>query len=112
MSIYMPLLAAISAKYGEAALDSPRFISLDEAFAGVDPNNTGELFGLIHKLKFDYIMNAFGLWGCYQDVDKLSIIEILRPINSSTAVFARYYWDGTRRYDLEDGQTLRDVTST
>lgn len=106
MSIYMPLFAAIAAKYKDAAPSAPRIISLDEAFAGVDSENTAKLFRLAHQLDFDYIMNAFGLWGCYESVDSLSIIEIVRPISSPTMGLVRYHWDGKKRYRFPTGESL------
>ncbi|PWV94547.1 uncharacterized protein (TIGR02680 family) [Paenibacillus cellulosilyticus] len=106
MSIYMPLFAAIAAKYKDASSTAPRVISLDEAFAGVDADNTAQLFQLAHQLDFDYIMNAFGLWGCYESVDKLSIIEIVRPISSSTLGLVKYHWDGKKRYRFPTGESL------
>jgi uncharacterized protein (TIGR02680 family) len=106
MSIYMPLFAAIAAKYKDARSTAPRLISLDEAFAGVDADNTAQLFQLAHQLDFDYIMNAFGLWGCYESVDTLSIIEIVRPISSPTLGLVKYHWDGKKRYRFPTGESL------
>ena len=75
----------------------PKFIMLDEAFAGVDDKNISSMFELVHKLDFDYIMNSQALWGCFETVKGLRIAELLRPQNSRIVSVIRYTWNGKER---------------
>jgi len=91
----------------------PTSVSLDEAFAGVDENNVRDMFDLLGKLGFDYIMNSASLWGDYDTVSSLSICELVRPRNASFVTCVRYRWDGqTRQFDgISPGAWRRQVKS-
>ncbi|MGI6705899.1 MAG: TIGR02680 family protein [Clostridia bacterium] len=97
LSIYVPLLAALYAKYDSAREDAPKVIAMDEAFAGVDENNIENMFGLIQSLGFNFIMNSQSLWGDYRTVPSLVIYELLREKNSSTVLKVKYFWTGKER---------------
>ncbi len=94
MAMYIPLFSAVYSRYMEARDDAPFIISLDEAFAGVDENNIRDMFDLVEKLGFDYIMNSQALWGDYDTVSSLSIHELIRPQNAPFVTVVRYYWTG------------------
>ena len=100
MAMYVPLFSAAFSRYREAKPDAPHVISLDEAFAGVDENNIREMFDLLEKLGFNYIMNSQALWGDYDTVAKLAIYELVRPKNAPYVTVVRYLWDGQTRYML------------
>ncbi|SHE48840.1 TIGR02680 family protein [Desulforamulus putei DSM 12395] len=100
MAMYIPLFSAAYSRYLEAREDAPYIISLDEAFAGVDENNIRDMFDLVEKLGFDYIMNSQALWGDYDTVSSLSICELVRPKNAPYVSVVRYYWDGRARHLL------------
>lgn len=68
LSLYIPLFAAVAAQYQKAGNQTPRILALDEAFAGVDNSNISEMFVLLEKLEFGYILNSQALWGCYDTV--------------------------------------------
>lgn len=108
ISMYSPLFAAAAAKYAHAKPDSPRLFSLDEAFAGIDHENIENIFGLISQFDFDYLMNSQILWGTYETVKELSIVEILRRVNEKTLALGRYYWDGEDKHDLPSGHFLEE----
>lgn len=108
ISMYSPLFAAAAAKYTHAASHSPRLFSLDEAFAGIDHDNIENIFGLISQFDFDYLMNSQILWGTYETVNKLSIVEILRRVHEKTLVLGRYYWDGENKHDLPIGHLIEE----
>lgn len=108
ISMYSPLFAAAAAKYAHAAPHSPRLFSLDEAFAGIDHDNIENIFGLISQFNFDYLMNSQILWGTYETVKKLSIVEILRRVHEKTLVLGRYYWDGENKHDLPIGHFIEE----
>ncbi|AZT89341.1 TIGR02680 family protein [Caldicellulosiruptor changbaiensis] len=101
LSIYVPLLAALCAKYQSAANFAPRIIALDEAFAGVDENNIENMFDLIEKLEFDYIMNSQVLWGDYKTVPGLCIYELLRENNQPSVLKVKYVWNGYKKVLVE-----------
>lgn len=98
MAMYVPLFAAVNAQYKKADYaDHPRMIALDEAFAGVDDKNISSMFELVEKLDFDYIMNSQALWGCFETVKALRIVELRRPMNSQVVTVIRFTWNGHER---------------
>lgn len=97
MSMYIPLFSAVAAKFESAREDAPVLIALDEAFAGVDEKNIINMFDLIHKFKFDYIMNSQVLWGDYPSVKSLIIHELFRPENAKYVTVITYEWNGNRK---------------
>ncbi|MCR6545097.1 TIGR02680 family protein [Dehalobacterium formicoaceticum] len=103
MAMYIPLFSAAYSRYLEAREDAPFIISLDEAFAGVDENNIRDMFDLVEKLGFNFIMNSQNLWGDYDTVSSLSICELVRPKNAPYVTVVRYRWDGQKRYLLSQG---------
>lgn len=100
LSLYVPLLASLYAKYDGARKDAPKIMAMDEAFAGVDENNVENMFALIESLKFNYIMNSQSLWGDYKTVPSLSIYELIRHKNSSTVLKVKYLWTGREKIML------------
>lgn len=97
MSMYVPLFSAVAAKFESARDDAPLLIALDEAFAGVDDKNIYNMFALIGKFKFDYIINSQVLWGDYGSVRALSIYELFRPENARYVTCISYEWDGKEK---------------
>lgn len=97
MSMYIPLFSAVAAKYEQASVDAPMIIALDEAFAGVDENNIENMFALIQKFGFDYIMNSQVLWGDYRSVPSLAIHELFRPENAHYVTVITYEWNGKQK---------------
>lgn len=94
ISMYVPLFSAVAAKFESAREDAPCLIALDEAFAGVDENNIDNLFALITKFNFDYIMNSQVLWGDYPSCKSLAIYELFRPNNAPFVTKVYYKWNG------------------
>lgn len=106
MAMYIPLFSAAYSRYLEANDDAPYIISLDEAFAGVDDNNIRDMFDLVEKLGFNYIMNSQALWGDFDTVSNLSICELVRPKNAPFVTVVRYHWNGKVRQLLHQGDRL------
>lgn len=102
MAMYIPLFAATYSRYSDSRPDSPKIISLDEAFAGVDEENMRDMFKLLTDMDFDYMMTSQVLWGCYDTVPHLSIYEILRPNDVDFVTLIRYYWNGYMRELVDD----------
>lgn len=112
MAMYIPLFSAAYSRYLEAMEDAPYIISLDEAFAGVDENNIRDMFDLVEKLGFDYIMNSQSLWGDYDTVSSLSICELVRPKNASYVSVVRYFWNGRVRQLLQKPESIYAFASS
>ncbi|WP_192929727.1 TIGR02680 family protein [Alkaliphilus serpentinus] len=113
MAMYVPLFSSVYARYEGARKESPRIISLDEAFAGVDENNIRDMFRLLEELKLNFIINSQILWGDYDTISSLAICELIRPNNADYVTVIRYHWNGKVREliveedlfeeELEDG---------
>ncbi len=97
LSLYIPLFAAVAAQYKKAGEQAPMILALDEAFAGVDDSNISEMFGLLEKLGFGYIMNSQALWGCYETVPSLEIAELFHEKDSGVITVILYEWNGKRK---------------
>lgn len=97
MAMYIPLFAAVYARYESARKDCPRIISLDEAFAGVDDNNIRDMFRILTKLDLEYIINSQVLWGEYDTIPSLAINELVSDPSNQIVSVIRYRWDGNRR---------------
>lgn len=97
MAMYIPLFAAVYARYESAKNDCPRIISLDEAFAGVDDNNIRDMFRILTKLDLEYIINSQVLWGEYDTIPSLAINELVSDPSSQIVSVIRYRWDGNKR---------------
>lgn len=98
MAMYVPLFAAVNAKYnGADKKDCPRIIALDEAFAGVDENNISDMFKLLEKMNLDYVLNSQVLWGDYETVKELAICELLRDGEDDMVTVIRYQWNGVEK---------------
>ena len=94
LSLYIPLFAAVAAQYEKAGEQAPKILALDEAFAGVDESNISQMFGLLEKLNFGYIMNSQALWGCYDTVPSLYIAELLHNKEDEFITVIKYQWNG------------------
>lgn len=97
MAMYIPLFAAVYARYESARKDCPRIISLDEAFAGVDDNNIRDMFRILTKLDLEYIINSQVLWGEYDTIPSLAINELVSDPSNQIVSVIRYKWDGNKR---------------
>ena len=107
MAMYIPLFSAVYSRYLEARDDAPRVISLDEAFAGVDENNIRDMFDLMEQLGFNYIINSQSLWGDYDTVPALAIVELVRPKNAGYVTPIHYLWNGQVRELLTRGADIQ-----
>ena len=97
MAMYIPLFAAVYARYESAKEVAPRIISLDEAFAGVDDNNIRDMFRILTKLDLEYIINSQVLWGEYDTIPSLTINELISDPSSKVVSVIRYIWNGNKR---------------
>ena len=97
LALYIPLFAAVAAQYEKAECHAPKILALDEAFAGVDDSNISEMFGLLEKLQFGYIVNSQALWGCYDTVPALAIAELCHEKDSDFITVLSYEWNGKQK---------------
>lgn len=102
VAMYLPLFAAVYSRYLDAKEWSPRMITLDEAFAGIDDANIADLFEACEELGFNYVMNSQALFGDYPTVSSLMIYELLRPQNTNLVTPIRYHWDGQTKHLLTE----------
>lgn len=105
MAMYIPLFCAVTSRYNGSAADSPKLISLDEAFAGVDDDNVRDMFELLTQMELDFMMTSQVLWGCYDTVPGLAIYEIVRPQGAEDVDVIPYTWNGkvkSTNFDLLD----------
>ena len=105
MAMYIPLFAAVCARYQSAKKDCLRIISLDEAFAGVDDNNIRDMFRILTELELEYVINSQVLWGEYDTVPNLAICELISDVNTKIVSVMRYHWNGKKReLIIKDGE--------
>lgn len=97
LAMYIPLFAAVVAKYESAGSNSPRIISLDEAFAGVDDSNIRDMFRILTKLDLEYVINSQVLWGEYDTIPSLAINELVSDPKNKVVCVIRYHWNGIKR---------------
>jgi len=97
LAMYIPLFAAVVAKYEAAGTGTPRIISLDEAFAGVDDSNIRDMFRILTKLDLEYVINSQVLWGEYDTIPSLAINELVSDPKNKVVCVIRYHWNGTKR---------------
>lgn len=114
LRMFIPLVAAAYARYQGAAQDAPRLIGLDEAFAGVDEANTREMFGLLGRLGFSWMMTSEKLWGDFPSLPAGSVYELVKWGNVVTPVW--FVWDGRQLLSGEvgagDGATPEEGTTS
>lgn len=97
LAMYIPLFAAVVAKYEAAGTGTPRIISLDEAFAGVDDSNIRDMFRILTKLDLEYVINSQVLWGEYDTIPSLAINELVSDPKNKVVCVIRYHWNGAKR---------------
>ncbi len=104
LAMFIPILAAVHARYKAASPDAPRLIGLDEAFAGVDDHNIGEMFRFLVELDFSWIMTSEKLWGVGAALPGCSTYELVKG-SGGVVTPVWFVWDGRR---LVDGLTTGD----
>lgn len=102
LAMFIPILAAVHARYKAAAPQAPRLIGLDEAFAGVDEHNISAMFRFLVELGFSWIMTSEKLWGVGDALPGCSTYELVKGAGGIvTPVW--FVWDGRQ---LNDALTL------
>lgn len=102
----VPLLAALEVRcraFG-ATSPAPRLIALDEAFAGVDEENTEALFKTLEVFDMSWIMTSDKLTGASPALSGAMTVVLSKRVRSDapSVVAANYLvWDGTFEFDSE-----------
>ncbi|MDT8860533.1 TIGR02680 family protein [Alkalihalobacillus sp. MEB130] len=94
MAIYIPLFSAAYSKYSASSPDAPYIIALDEAFAGVDEENISEMFSLMERLGFNYILTSQALWADYPTVSGINIFRLSYDKVARFVCSEPWRWDG------------------
>lgn len=109
--LHLPLFAAAASYCDSAGVraagvnggqgpGSPRLILLDEVFAGVDEDNRGDLFELVHTLDLDLVATSESEQGFYRQLDGLAVYHLVAA--SDAVVGTRTLWDGTTAHRMLD----------
>jgi hypothetical protein len=99
---YAPLFSALNLLMQNAAIDAPKYVGLDEAFAGVDYENTDVMFEYLESLDFSYILNSEKLTGLYRSVSNISIFEYIKEEDLRQILIFKSYWSGGNHFaDVE-----------
>jgi uncharacterized protein (TIGR02680 family) len=98
--LHLPLFAAAAAFYDSARPGAPRFILLDEAFAGIDRPTRGELMGLLADFDLDFVMTSFEEWGFYPQLDGLSTYHLAREKGMRGVYSDWFVWNGREQIQM------------
>lgn len=112
LSMYLPMLAAINSQYKKASPNAPYIITADEAFAGIDETNIGEMFKVLQQLGFSYILNSHNLRAEKKDVSNIVTHEIRSYDKEQTVTISTSFWDGHEKLTVGSGiseQQLQEV---
>ena len=100
IALTLPQLAAAAAYYQTADKNAPRFILLDEAFAGISPDMRESCLELIAAFDLDVVMTSESEWGCYAAVPQLAISQLDRFAGINAVVNRLYVWNGKQRREV------------
>lgn len=95
LSVFMPLLAAADARYRDASPDSPKLLAMDEAFSGVDPENTAAVLSFMEGLDFSWLISSEKLWGAGASLAACTTYQFHKK--DDVAAVTLYLWDGKER---------------
>ena len=94
IALTLPPIAAAAAYYQTAAPDAPRFILLDEAFAGISMDNRESCMELIVEFGLDTVLTSESEWGMYAGVPQLAICQLDRFADLNAVVNRVFIWNG------------------
>jgi uncharacterized protein (TIGR02680 family) len=97
IALTLPPLAAAAAYYKSADPLAPRFILLDEAFAGISSDMRESCMELISAFELDIVMTSESEWGMYRGVRQLAICQLDRFSDINAVVNRVFVWNGSQR---------------
>lgn len=97
ISLTLPPIAAAAAYYQTADPYAPRFILLDEAFAGISADNRESCLALIVEFGLDTVLTSETEWGMYPSVPQLAICQLDRFSDLEAVVNRVFVWNGQHK---------------
>lgn len=91
---HLPLFAATAAYYESARPTAPHLLLLDEAFAGIDRAQRGDIMGMLVDLDLDLICTNYDEWGMYAEVPAVATYHLERTPGRLGVAALRFVWDG------------------
>jgi hypothetical protein len=102
----VPLAAALEVRcqaFGPASM-APRLIALDEAFAGVDEENTAALFHILEDFQMSWIMTSEKIDASNAELHGATTCVLTKRVRSdkpSVVAVDHLVWDGQNTWDSE-----------
>lgn len=97
IALTLPPIAAAAAYYQTADPHAPRFILLDEAFAGISSDNRESCMELIVDFGLDAILTSENEWGMYPGVPQLAICQLDLFSDLGAVVNRVFIWSGRHK---------------
>jgi hypothetical protein len=97
IALTVPQLAAAAAYYGSADKYAPRFILLDEAFAGISADNRSSCMELLVSFDLDVVMTSENERGCYPTIPALAICRLSRVADLPVVLNEVFVWNGAQQ---------------
>ncbi|MEZ0257811.1 MAG: TIGR02680 family protein [Chthoniobacter sp.] len=94
LMLTIPQMAAAASHYSSAASHAPRFILLDEAFAGLDKPTRGRCMGLLEAFDLDLMMTSEREHGAHASVSGIAIYQLVADPDAVAAT--RWVWNGSQ----------------
>jgi uncharacterized protein (TIGR02680 family) len=95
LMLTIPQMAAAASHYSSAAPHAPRFILLDEAFAGMDKPTRSKCMGLIEAFDLDLMMTSEREQGAHATISGIAIYQL--NANAEAVAATRWVWNGSRK---------------
>lgn len=95
LMLTIPQMAAAASHYSSAAIHSPRFILLDEAFAGMDKPTRGRCMGLLEAFDLDLLMTSEREHGAHASLSGIAIYQL--TADSEAVAATRWVWNGINK---------------
>ena len=102
VKLHLPLFAILAAYYQTATATAPRLLLLDEAFAGIDEGMRGQMFGLLARFGFSFVMTSEREWGMYPELDGTAIYVLNRRKDLRGVLAEHFTWNGDTLSRLDD----------
>lgn len=97
IALTIPQCAAAAAYYRSAHEHAPRFLLLDEAFAGISTDNRGGCLELLVSFDLDVLMTSENERGCYPAVPALAICRLSRASDLPVVLNDVFVWNGVKQ---------------
>lgn len=110
IALTLPPIAAAAAYYQTADPHAPRFILLDEAFAGISSDNRESCMELIVDFGLDAVLTSENEWGMYPGVPQLAICQLDRFSDLVAVVNRVFVWNGQRKRSATPREQIGDVS--